>query len=132
MLRNSSFRDRQSRQFDQACAKPVKFEYLMEYKGIKIILTDHVRDRARQRHGMPVEQMKVYFQHVIDGLVDFPWVEENQEIFVYSRAFQRGVVIARRRDYKNQGNRDMAYVGITLYPYGRAYPAQKDTEVVYV
>jgi hypothetical protein len=132
MLRNSSFRDRQSRQFDQACAKPVKFEYLMEYKGIKIILTDHVRDRARQRHGMPVEQMKVYFQHVIDGLVDFPWVEYNQEIFVYSRAFNRGMIIARRRDFKNQGNRDMAYVAVTMYPFGRGYPAQKDTEVVYV
>ena len=142
--RNSRLRDHQSRQFDQACLKPgvhpallngpkpVKFEYLMEYKGTKIILTDHVRQRSHERHGMPIEQMKTYFQHVIDGLTEFKWVEYNQEIFVYSRAFQRGMIIAQRRDFKNQGNREMVLVAVTCYPYGRALPAQTDTEVVYV
>ena len=110
----------------------VKFEYLMEYKGIKIILTDHVRDRARKRHGMAVEQMKTYFQHVVDGLAGFKWVEYNQEIFVYSRAFQRGMIIARRRDFKNQDNGSMALVAVTCYPYGRAVPAHPDTDIVYV
>jgi hypothetical protein len=104
----------------------------MEYKGVKIILTDHVRVQARKRHGMPVEQMKTYFQHVVDGLEDFKWVEYNQEIFVYSRAFQRGMIIACRRDYKNQQNQRLGYVAVTCYPYGKSLPAHPDTEVVYV
>jgi hypothetical protein len=119
---------------DRPTAKPVKFEYLMEYKGRKVIITDHVRQRSRERHGMPVEQMRVYFQHVIDGLdaCDFKPVEYNQEIFVYSRAFQRGMIIAFRRDYKNQDSSKLAIVAVTCYPYGRAVPAQPDTEVIYV
>jgi hypothetical protein len=121
--------------FDQACQRPAapKVEYLMEYKGRKVIITDHVRQRARERHGMPVETMKTYFQHVIDGLdaCNFKPVEYNQEIFVYSRAFQRGMVIAFRRDFKSD-NQNLVLVAVTCYPYGRAVPAQADTEIYYV
>jgi hypothetical protein len=122
--------------FAKACgskAEP-KFEYLMEYKGIKVVLTDHVRQRSRERHGMPIEQMKTYFQHVINGIDDVGFVpsEYNQEVFIYSKTFQRGMIIAFRRDYKNQSNRRIALVAVTVYPYGRALPAHPDTEVIYV
>ena len=153
---NTRFRDRQSRQLSQACLKPgvpaallsgperlainnrpgprpikAKVEYLMEYKGVKIILTDHVRDRARQRHGMLVDQMKIYFQHVINGLVDFPWEYDDQEIFVYSRAFQRGVILTNRRDWKSSGQ-SKCYVIVTMYPYGKGRPVKSGTRVVHV
>jgi hypothetical protein len=111
---------------------PVKFEYLMEYRCTKIVLTDHVRTRAGQRHGMPIEQMKVYFQHVIDGLDGFTWTHYNQEVFVYSKAYQRGMIIARRRDHKNQASNKMVLVAVTCYPYGKSIPAHPDTEIIYV
>lgn len=130
-----AYRARQSAMFDRACARPdePKLEVLMVYKGVKVIVTDHVRKRAVERHGMPIEQMKTFFEHVINGIadVDFKPVEYNQEVFVYSRAFQRGMVIAFRRDFKSDDG-NMCIVAVTCYPYGRALPAQKDTEVIYV
>jgi hypothetical protein len=112
--------------------KPIKFEYLIKHKGVKVILTDHCRTRALKRHGMPIERMKAFFIEVIDGLADFTWKEYNQEIFVYSRHFQRGAVVAYRRDFKNQASRDMCLAVITIYPYGKSTPAHPDTEVIYV
>lgn len=130
---NTAYRARQSRQFAQACArpKPVKFEILMEHKGTKVILTDHARQQARKRHGLPIEQMKKFFILAHDALQDFKWVEYNQEVFVYSRSHQRGCIIAARRDFKNQQDRRLGYVVVTVYPYGISRPAHPDTEVIY-
>jgi len=126
---------RQTAAFQKACERPEqpKVEILMEYKGVKVIVTDHVRHRAAERHGMDVEKMKVYFEHVINGIQDSGWepVEYNQEVFVYSKIFQRGCVIALRRDFKSS-SKDLAMVLVTMYPYGKALPLQKDTEVIYV
>lgn len=130
---NSSFRARQSRQFSQACTKPeVKFEYLMEHEGTKYILTDHARAQAVKRHGMPIEQMKSFFIKAHKGLSAFTWTEYNQEVFVYSRSYQRGCIVAARRDYKNQSNQRLGYVIVTVYPYGISKPAHPDTEIIYV
>jgi hypothetical protein len=81
---------------------------------------------------MQVETMKNFFVRVIDGLKGFNWSEYNQEIFVYSGHYQRGAVVAWRRDFKNQASRDMCLAVVTIYPYGKATPAHPDTEVVYV
>ena len=83
---------------------------------------------------MPVETMIHYFQHVINGIDDtgFVPVEYNQEVFIYSRAFQRGMIIAFRRDYKNKTNVKLVLVAVTVYPYGKSLPAHPDTEVIYV
>jgi hypothetical protein len=76
--------------------------------------------------------MKDYFIRVVDGLSDFDWKEYNQEVFVYSTHYQRGAVIAYRRDIRNQDSREMCLIVMTIYPYGKATPAHKDTEVIYV
>ena len=112
----------------------MKTEYLMEHKGLKVIITDHVRTRARQRHGMPIEQMKTFFEHMINGLeeTNFKPVEYNQEVFIYVRAFQRGMIMAFRRDFKNQSDGNVHLVAVTCYPYGRSIPSHPDTEVIYV
>jgi hypothetical protein len=81
---------------------------------------------------MPVERMKDFFIRVIDGLANFTWKEYNQEIFVYSSFYQRGAIVAYRRDFKNQASREMCLAVITIYPYGKSTPAHKDTEIVYV
>ena len=111
----------------------MKKEYLLDYKGRKVIITDHVRQRARQRHMIPIEQMKTYFQHMIDGIdqSDFVQAYDNQEIFIYVRAFQRGCVVALRRDFKDQSNRDNVMIVMTMYPYGKMHPMKTDTEVIY-
>jgi hypothetical protein len=83
---------------------------------------------------MPIEQMKVFFQHVINGIDDTGFVpcEYNQEVFIYSKLFQRGMIIAFRRDYKNSKNTHTCLVAVTVYPYGKSQPAHNDTEVIYV
>jgi hypothetical protein len=81
---------------------------------------------------MPVETMKDFFVKVIEGLEDFFWSEYNQEVFVYSGHYQRGAIVAYRRDFKNQASREMCLAVVTIYPYGKAQPAQPDTEIVYV
>jgi len=108
-----------------------KLEYLIKHNGRPVIITDHVRQRARQRHGMPIEQMKTYFEHMVDGIdqSDFVPVEYNQEVFIYVRAFQRGCVVAFRRDYKTFAS---SLIIMTMYPYGRSIPSHPDTEVIYV
>jgi hypothetical protein len=132
-----AYRQKQSGLFNKACgtsAPAAKLEYLLEYKGRKVIVTDHVKDRARQRHGMPIDQMKVYFQHMIDGIdeTNYAPTEYNEEVFVYVRAFKRGCVVAFRRDFKDQSNRDLIMAVVTMYPYGTSKPAHPDTEVIYV
>jgi len=131
-----AYRQRQMAQFQKACGdyQEPKLEYLLEHRGTKVIVTDHVRQRARERHGMPISQMKVYFQHMIDGIAETDYVptEYNEEVFVYVRAFARGCVVAFRRDFKDQSNRDLIMAIITMYKYGQGKPAHADTEVIYV
>ncbi|MBW2646915.1 MAG: hypothetical protein JRE23_12230 [Deltaproteobacteria bacterium] len=108
-----------------------KNEYLMKHRGVKVIVTDHARHQCRKRdNGMAIETMKRYFVQVVDGLVDFNWKYDDQEIFVYNRFFQRGVVLTGRRDYR--GGTDRCLVVVTVYPYGKARPMKDSTEVVYV
>jgi hypothetical protein len=107
---------------------------MMEHRGVKVILTDHSRQQALRRHGMPIEQMKVFFQHAINGIDDAGFMPEyyNQEVFIYSKTFQRGMIVAFRRDFKNQDNWHICLVAVTVYPYGVSRPAHKDTVTIYV
>lgn len=111
-----------------------KFEYMLEHKGWKVILTDHARQQAVKRHGMPIEQMRRFFVGAIDGIIeaDFQVQEYNQEVFIYSRSFCRGMIVAFRRDYKNPNNKNLALAVVTVYPYGAQSPAHKDTQTVRV
>jgi hypothetical protein len=130
-----AFRERQSAMYARAINRDPepKLEYLTIYKGRSVIVTDHVKDRANERHGMPISQMKVYFHTIIDGLDDhnFKPVEYNQEIFVYSKTYQRGCIVAFRRDFKSN-SQDLIMAVVTMYPYGKSTPAHPDTEVYYV
>jgi len=106
-------------------------EYLLKHKGVKVIVTDHAREQCRKRsNGMDIKTMTRYFIQVVDGLVDFDWKYEDQEIFVYNRFFQRGVVLTGRRDYR--GGNARCLVVVTVYPYGKSRPMKDSTEVVYV
>jgi len=106
-----------------------KFEYLTEIRGTKIILTDHAKQRALSRHGMPLEQMKSWFIEMSDVWASIPVEYYNQEVFVYSRKYQRGMILAYRRDCKNTSRNDLALVVVTVYPYGKDIPAKADTKI---
>jgi hypothetical protein len=108
-----------------------KIEYLLEHCGTKVILTDHARTQARNRHDMPIEQMTNYFRQIVEGLIDFDWKYDDQEIFVFSHKYRRGVILTGRRDFKS-ASRDRVYVIMTMYPFGKAQPMKDSTEIVYV
>jgi hypothetical protein len=111
--------------------KPVKFEYMVEHRGIKVILTNHARNQMSSRYDMPIERQKKFFLACIDGLAEQGWAPdfENHEIFIYSKAMRQGIIAAFRRDFNNN---KMALVVVTVYPSGRRKGAHSDTEVVYV
>lgn len=105
-------------------------EYVLkDYNGTSVIITTHARRRAMTRHGMPADVMKTYFKHIVDGLnaLNFRPVEYNQEVFVYVRAFQRGCVIALRRDFRQPDKKALAMAVVTIYPYGKSRPVKGDT-----
>ena len=106
---------------------------MIEHKGVRVILTDHARQQAVHRHGMPIETMKTWFQQAIDMLADTDFIPEtyNQEVFIYNRAFQRGMIVAFRHDFKSD-NHKIALVAVTVYPYGKNRPAHRDTVTLYV
>ena len=139
MLKNIMYRDRQSRQIAHACNNTIgprvikpKNEYLLKHRGVKVIITDHARHQCRNRdkNGLAIESMTRYFIQVVDGLMNFNWKYDDQEIFVYNRFYQQGVVLTGRRDYK--GGSARCLVIVTVYPYGKALPMKSSTEVVYV
>jgi len=131
-----AYRQRQAGLLNKACGgnREPKLEYLLEYKGRKVVVTDHVKQRSQERHGMPVSEMKTYFKHMIDGIdqTEFKPVEYNQEVFVYVRAFLRGCIVAFRRDFKDHSNKDLILAIVTMYPYGRSIPSHPDTQIIYV
>lgn len=104
-----------------------KFEYLTEIHGAKIIMTDHAKKQCQARHGLKLEQCKQWFVDMTDVWASVPVEYENEEVFVYSYKWQRGMILAYRRDYKNETRNDTAVVAVTVYPYGVASPANKDT-----
>jgi hypothetical protein len=107
--------------------KEIKFEYLTEIHGVKIIMTDHAKKQARERHGMPLDTMRRFFEDMEPVWGNIPIKEYNQEVFVYSVKYQRGMILAFRRDFKNDERVDLAMVVVTVYPYGKAVPMQRDT-----
>lgn len=110
-----------------------KLEYVMEHKGFSVINTDHANRQAKQRHGMTVNQMKDFFTIVIDFIKagNFEIMEYNQEVFFYSTKYQRGMILAFRRDFKENAE-GMCIVCVTVYPYGQSRPMKDDTEAIYV
>jgi len=114
-------------------APAVKFEYLTEIDGLKIIMTDHAKRQAMKRHGMPLETMRAWFVNSSRALLHIRsnLVEYNQEVFVYNAKYQRGMILAFRRDFKNQDSNKICLAVITVYPYGKATPMHPDTEVFY-
>ena len=113
--------------------RPVKFEYMIEHRGMKVILTNHARSQMRQRYDFAIEAQKKFFTACIDGINSQGWTPdfENHEIFIYSKAMRQGIVAAFRRDFKSEGNKTCLVV-VTVYPKGRRKGAHSDTEVVYV
>lgn len=131
------YRDKRSRLLSQSInspdwsAKPTKpnFEYLTELNGcLKVILTRHAKDQCQKRHGMALETMKTWFTDSQKVIGDIPVVEYNQEVFVYNRKWQRGMVLAFRRDSKNPRSDRLCLVVVTVYPYGKSVPFRTDTE----
>ena len=114
--------------FDYRQRSEPKFEYLTEIKGTKIIMTDHAKSQSLSRHGLKLDQCKQWFIDMVDTWASVPVREYNQEVFVYSYKWQRGMILAYRRDFKNDRD-DLAIVAVTVYPYGVASPAKHDTEV---
>jgi len=109
----------------------VKFEYMLEYRRTKVILTDHARTQASHRHGMPIESMKKWFMGAIDALEVCSYTPDyyNQEVFMYSKTMKRGMIVAFRRDFKND-NGLLCLVVVTVYPYGKDTPMQADTDII--
>jgi len=112
----------------------IKFEYLTEHRGVKVILTNHARQQAYQRHGLPIESMKLWFTQAIDKIRQTGFEPEyyNQEVFVYNRHYQRGMVVAFRRDNRNVESDKLCLVAVTCYPYGKSFPAHRDTKTIRV
>ncbi len=113
----------------------VKFEYMLEYKGLKVILTNHARQQLARRRDLAIERQKAWFIAAIDGLEKQNWKPnmENHEIFIYSKAMKQGFIVAFRRDYKaDLLTSHQCMVIVTAYPKGRRKGMHSDTEVVYV
>ena len=111
--------------------KDLKFEYLTEIHGTKIIMTTHAKGQCRKRHGMPLDSMKQFFIDTADTWGSVPVVEYDQEVFIYSTKWHRGVIVAYRRDWRNATRKDLAIIVVTIYPYGKSKPVHPDTEVYY-
>jgi hypothetical protein len=116
-----------------AVPKPV-FEYFIEHRGMKVIITNHARQQLKRRRDLDIERQKTWFVNAIDGLAQHDWTPkfENHEVFIYSKAMKQGFVIAFRRDFKNAGSDKMCMVAVTAYPKGRRKGMHSDTEVIYV
>lgn len=108
-----------------------KFEYLTEIDGMKVIMTDHAKAQCKSRHGVNLDQMKTFFNDTAKAWTNYVPAEYNQECFLWSAKWQRGMVVAYRRDFKNQTNKRLGLVVITVYPFGKCRPVQPDTEVIY-
>ena len=133
---NTGYRNRQQAQFDSACnrPKPPITEYLCTVAGYKVIATAHSTQRTQQRQALTKDELCRWFltaagdlETIINGLKEY-----NQEVFVFNRQFRQGMILAFRRDFKDPSNRALAIVMVTVYPYGKATPMHKDTEVYYV
>jgi hypothetical protein len=113
--------------------KPVKFEYLIKHRGIKVIVTDHAREQMLNRYGMCIEFQKTYFQQCIDSLADKGWTpaHENHEVFLYSQKHRQGIIAAFRKDFKSD-TKDVCLVCVTCYPKGRRKGLHSDTETIFV
>ena len=110
-------------------AIPKANEYLLRHNGVSVIMSTHARLQGFKRYGMSTDNMVDYFTRVADGLKAYAWKYNDQEIFVYSRHFQRGCIITHRSDYRTN---EKCLVAVTLYPYGKAVPMKSSTERVYV
>jgi hypothetical protein len=140
MQRYQSFKDRmRQRQIANIQArstevdrKPV-VEYMLEHRGLKVILTNHCKEQFRKRRDMSIERQKAWFIRAIDGLAEQNWTPdfENHEIFIYNKSMKQGMVVAFRRDFKAESSK-VCFVVVTAYPKGRRKGAQSDTEVIYV
>jgi len=136
IMRNRGYRDRQSRQFAQACLRPEVPEkcpeYLLNFEGTNVIIMDHAWKKIHNRMDFSNrEGMGEYFTRIAAGLKGFTWKEYNQEVFVYSRSHRRGCIVAHRRDFRRPDDKSLAYVIVTVYPLGSSKPLKAGTEVIY-
>lgn len=107
-------------------------EYITERDGTKVIGTSHFNRRLRQRMlGMSEQQLESMLQSILihchqhkDQFAALPY---NSEIFFYVPRFQRGMILAHRRDTRVRGSDQHHWVLITVYPYGCVTPVQPDT-----
>lgn len=101
-----------------------------------IINTNHALERMKQRQNSMTEgQINNFFDRVLlyfkDHQEQFESDPYNSEYFFYSGQHQRGMILAYRRDFKQKvsGNH---FILVTIYPYGKTYPMQADTPIVYI
>ena len=104
-------------------------EYLLRHNGVSVIMSTHARLQGFKRYNMSTDNMVEYFTRVANGLEGYNWKYDDQEIFVYSRFWQRGCILTGRRDYRTS---ERCLVVVTLYPYGKNRPIKAATETVYV
>jgi hypothetical protein len=101
--------------------------------GVPVVLTDHARERAmsKKRGELTSYQLGLYLEELGKYVVENEFKPEfyNQEIFFYSRHYQRGAIIALRRDFKNVLH-GTVLVLVTVYPYGKTQPIKQSTERV--
>jgi len=111
-------------------------EYLHEKNGTSVIGTKHFMERMQQRmNGMSEQHFKgmldSILQHYHTNKEQFDTLPYNSEIFFFSPKYQRGMVLAHRRDSKNHDG-NMHFILMTVYPYGKAVPVQQDTPKITV
>lgn len=76
---------------------PKKGKVWFTYKGIETIPTQHIEDRKTER-GSTWDYMKYASEKLIDYLHKSNTVNQKQDYLVYSKKFQRGIVIAYNQD----------------------------------
>ena len=108
-------------------------ESFVSRAGVPVILTDHACDRVvnKKRGAMTDQQLNNLLEEVAAyvKVQAFEPTYYNEEVFFYSRHFQRGCIVAFRRDFKGR-HKGTCLVLITVYPYGKSRPLKAGTERV--
>ena len=136
MINNSITRPKRYNQYHERVVDSLppwrpKFEYFFEYKGVKVILTDHARVQMSKRYDFPIETQKQFFVACVDKTIGRSRSPSDPEVFIYSKRLKQGAVVKFRRDTRSTSQR-ICMVIITVYPRGRRKGAKSRTEVIYV
>ncbi len=76
---------------------PKKGKVWFTYKEIEVIPTQHVEDRKTER-GTTWEYMRYVSEKLIDYIIKSDMVNQQQDYLIYSKKFQRGIVVSYNQD----------------------------------